>query len=117
MKIKEKITMIEAIALNCSMVTHVEPMARIFIAKDILGMPIFENFEDDKDMFEIYDELELENINSITEVVGEKEYEKLLDLAYKRYDEINNPINNMKIDEKTIEYLKGIGENLGKGNK
>lgn len=117
MKIKEKITMIEAIAINCSRVTHVELMTRIFVAKDILGMPIFDTFEDDKDMLDIYDELGLDNLSSIIEVIGKEEYEKILELAYKRYEEINNPINNMQIDDKTMDYLKELGDKLGKKHK
>ena len=99
--------MIEAVVENSNIITHIEPMLRIFIIKDMAKLDIFSKYSDDKDMFDIYDELGLSRIETMVDVISKEEYNRLLDLCYKRYDERYNPINNMQIDDKTMTFVCG----------
>jgi hypothetical protein len=113
MKIKEELMLIESVVENCGIITHVEPIFRLFIIKDIVGLDIFNKYGEDKDVFDIYDELNLSNLDTILETLDISEYSRLLNLCYKRYEEQHNPINNLQFNEETLNLLKEFGDRYG----
>lgn len=114
MKIRLRNEIIEATILNCSSILDVELILRIMLVERLGEFSVLDSFDENKDVYEIYDELGLDEEETYLQVIDIEQYEKILSLTYKRYEEKNNPVNNMMINKETLQTLSELGDKFGK---
>jgi len=106
MKMLEKMIVAETVAKTCPTILYLEPTLRVKLADHFFEDGL--TFDDNKTIFDVYDELGLDDTESLFQMISEEEYVLLLQMTKDRYHEVRNTI-----DKDTLVALQELSDKYG----